>query len=561
MTATTQLSSGQATPERDPRRWFVLAVMSLGTLIVFLDTTVINTALPSIAVDLQASTSQLQWVIDSYVLVLAGLLMLGGSLGDRYGRKKWMAIGLVTFAIGSAIGGLADSIEQLILARGVQGLGAAMVLPATLSIVTNVFDRDERPKAIAIWTAVSGMGIGLGPAVGGYLVEQYDWPASFWIHIPVLFVGLVGLIWVAESKDSRQVGLDIPGAVFGTLGISALVYGVIQGGEQGWTSGIIITAFAVSIVSLALFVQVERTSSSPMLPLQFFKKKDFTGSVLSLGLMFFSGIVLFFFLTQFLQLVQGRSPFEAGMLVLPNAAFIILGSGLGQVAAKRIGPRITLMAAMSIMTIGVLWFTTLDADVSGGQIIAMISVFGFGFGIGAAPLTDMVMAAVPVEDAGVGSAVNDISRELGAALGVATIGSFVSALYRSNISDSLDGEVPGEVVEAAQEGLGAVTFLSQSLPADVAATTVDAANVAFLDAMTTGFWLSAGVLAVGVVLAGWLLPAKMRTVQVEREDGSAGKSAAGESGVGDLGAAGPAADGSAADDLDDEFERTFIETR
>ena len=224
--------------------------MSLGTLIVFLDLTVVNTALPAISVDLGASTSQLQWVVDSYVLALAGLLMLGGSIGDRYGRKRAMTAGLLLFAVGSAAGGLATSVESLITARAIQGLGAAFVLPATLSIVTNTFDRDERGKAIAIWTAVGGMGIGLGPAIGGYLIDRWDWSAAFWIHLPVIAVALIGLIAVPESRDSRHVGLDVPGAITATLGISALVFGIIQGAEAGWTSPLILASFAVAAASL-----------------------------------------------------------------------------------------------------------------------------------------------------------------------------------------------------------------------------------------------------------------------------------------------------------------------
>ena len=225
---------------RDPRRWLILAVMSLGTLIVFLDLTVVNTALPAISLELGASTSQLQWIVDAYVLALAGLLLFAGSVGDRFGRRRWMTFGLLVFALGSVMGGLANDVTALIVARAVQGVGAAFVLPATLSIVTNTFDRDERGKAIAIWTAVGGMGIGLGPAIGGYLIDRWDWSAAFWIHVPVIAVALLGLLAVPESRDPRHVGLDVPGAMTATVGISALVFGIIQGAEAGWTSPLIL---------------------------------------------------------------------------------------------------------------------------------------------------------------------------------------------------------------------------------------------------------------------------------------------------------------------------------
>jgi EmrB/QacA subfamily drug resistance transporter len=502
---------------RDPRRWLVLAVMSLGTLIVFLDLTVVNTALPAISVDLGASTSQLQWIVDAYVLVLAGLLMFAGSVGDRFGRRRWMTFGLLVFGAGSVIGALADDVTMLIIGRATQGLGAAFVLPATLSIVTNTFQRDERAKAIAIWTAVGGMGIGLGPAVGGYLVDRWDWAAAFWIHIPILALALIGQVVVKESRDERNIGLDVPGAITATLGISTLVFGIIQGNESGWTSPLIVGSFAFSAALLGLFIYVERKAAHPMLPLRFFRNRDFTGSVLILGAMFFAGPATFFFLTQFFQIVQGKSPLEAGLLILPNAGAIVLASAIAPPLAKAIGPRRTVMIAMSIMTAAVLILATVSADWSAGIEIATIMLFGFGFGLGMPSLTDMVMASVPVEDAGVGSAVNDVARELGSALGVAVLGTFISGIYRSNVQAELEGQVPDEVVEAATEGIGVVAGALPSLPPDVASVTFEGASAAFIDAMNLGFFFSAAVLASGVGLAAWLLPNQARTDQVLRE--------------------------------------------
>lgn len=398
-TTTSDVIEPRSEVERNPRRWLVLAVMSVGTLIVFLDTTVMNVALPNISTELQASISELQWVLDSYVLVLAGLLLLGGSIGDRFGRRNWMSVGLVLFGAGSVFGALATNIESLIAARGVQGLGAALVLPATLSIITNVFERDERPKAIAIWTAVGGLGIGLGPAIGGYLVDRWDWSAAFWIHLPVIAVALVGQIFVPESRDPRNIGLDLRGALAATGGITALVYGVIQGSEAGWTSVEIVGSFAAAAVLLAAFAAIERSVEHPMLPLHFFKEKDFTGSVVVLGLVFFSGIVMFFFLTQFFQLIQGRSPFEAGLMILPNAGAIVIASGIAQYSLPRVGPRRVVATGVAIMAFGTVLFTGVDATTGTLSLILYIMVFGFGFGLAALPLTDTVMAAVPVEDA------------------------------------------------------------------------------------------------------------------------------------------------------------------
>ena len=510
---------GTETETRDPRRWLVLAVMSLGTLIVFLDLTVVNTALPSISLDLGASTSELQWIVDAYVLALAGLLMFAGSVGDRFGRRRWMTFGLLVFGLGSVIGGLAGDVTMLIIGRAIQGLGAAFVLPATLSIVTNTFGRDERGKAIAIWTAVGGMGIGLGPAVGGYLVDRWDWNAAFWIHIPIIALALLGQIVVKESRDPRNIGIDVPGAITATLGISTLVFGIIQGTEEGWTSPLIIGSFAAAAALLALFVYVENRASDPMLPLRFFKNRDFTGSVVILGMMFFAGPATFFFLTQFFQIVQGKDPLEAGLLILPNAAAIVVASAIAPRLAQAIGPRRIVMLAMSIMTSSVVILTTVSADWGAGIEIGTIMWFGFGFGLGMPSLTDNVMASVPVEDAGIGSAVNDMARELGSALGVAVLGTLISSIYRSNVEEELAGQVPADVVESATEGIGVVAGTLPSLPADVAATTFEGASAAFIEAMNSGFWFSAAILASGVGLAAWLLPDKARTDQVVR-DGS-----------------------------------------
>ena len=511
-------ADGVAVEEGDPRRWLILAIMSLGTLIVFLDLTVVNTALPSISLDLGATTSDLQWVVDSYVLALAGLLMLAGSIGDRYGRRRWMTFGLVVFGAGSVLAAMATDIETLIAGRAVQGIGAAFVLPATLSIVTNAFPRHERGRAIAVWTAVSGIGIGFGPAVGGYLVDRWDWAAAFWIHVPIIGIALLAQAFVPESRDSRHVGLDVPGSITATLGISTLVFGIIQGGEEGWTSPLIVGSFIAAAALLVAFIQIERRAAYPMLPLHFFRNRDFTGSVAIIGIMFFAGPATFFFMTQFFQIIQGRDAFEAGLLILPNAGAIIIASGVATKLIDPLGPRRLVVISVSIMAFATALFTGVDASWSAGYEIFLISLFGFGFGLGMPALTDAVMASVPVEDAGVGSAVNDVSRELGSALGVAIIGTFISSIYRGNVDDQLAGEVPEPVLEAAKEGIGVVAATVPTLPTDVGATAFAGAGQAFVDAMNSGFWLSAAILGVGVAVAAWLLPDEVRAHQVIRDE-------------------------------------------
>ena len=523
-------------PDRDPRRWLVLAVMSLGTLIVFIDLTVMNTALPSISFDLGASTSQLQWVVNSSALALAGLLLLAGSIGDRSGRRRWMTFGLVVFGAGSVVGALSPDIATLIAGRALQGLGAAFVLPATLSIVTNIFERDERGKAIAIWTAVGGIGIGLGPAVGGYLVNQWGWSAAFWIHLPIIAVALLGQVVVAESRDPRHIGLDIPGAITATLGIVALVFGIIQGSEEGWSDPLIVGSFAAAAVLLATFVAIERRVPYPMLPVRFFANRNFTGPTVLIGIIFFAGTVTFFFLTLFFQIVQGRDPFEAGLLILPTAPAIVVASALGPPLAKRFGPKRLVTTSIGLMAVAIAIFTQLNADWSAVTEISVIMFFGFAWGLGMPTLTDSIMASVPVEDAGIGSAVNDVSRELGSALGVAIIGSFISSIYKANIDDRLTGEVDETVVEMAKDG---IAVLASNLPSlgDTGQAAFAEASQAFIDAMNSGFWLNAAVLVGAAAIAAWLLPNRIKADQEQRaptDDDSIEIARSDEPGTGDL---------------------------
>lgn len=516
------LASAPDQPTRsERRRWLVLAVMSVGTLIVFLDDTVVNTALPRISVALHASTSGLQWVIDAYVLVLAGLLLLGGSLGDRYGRKRAMTAGLVVFGLASAGAALSTSIGMLITMRTLQGLGAALVLPTTLSIITNVFPRQERARAIAVWTAIGGVGIGLGPALGGYLVDTAGWSAVFWLQIPIVLAALAGMVVVPDSRDDRRLGLDVPGALLVTAGLTAVVFGIIRGGEAGWSTAPVIGSFAVAAVLLVAFAVVESRASNPMLPMRFFRQRDFTGAVVVIGIVLFAMFVTFFFLTQFFQLVQGRSAFEAGLLIIPTSLAMIVSSGLAAKLIHTIGPRLLALTMTGAMVLGLVLLMGLTVTSTSLQIITALVIFGFGVGLGLPALTDTVMAAVPERDAGVGSAVNDVSRQLGGALGVAVIGSVVNRAYRSNLHRTLGTRLPSTVVQSAAKSIGVATQAARSLPAGPAATLTHAANGAFVDAITGGFVISAVVMIAAVFVAATMLPRRMRTAQAGAGDDAA----------------------------------------
>jgi EmrB/QacA subfamily drug resistance transporter len=494
----------------------VLAVMSVGTLLVFLDDTVVNTALPRISVDLDASTSALQWVIDAYVLVLAGLLLLCGSIGDRYGRKRMMTVGLVMFGLAAAGAALADSTGLLIAMRALQGLGAALVLPATLSIVVSVFPREERAKAIAVWTAVGGLGIALGPVAGGWLIEAADWSAAFWLFIPLVVAALVGMTLVPESRDPRRIGLDVPGAILGTAGLTSLVYGIIRGGEVGWDKGAVLGSFAAAAVLLAGFAVVEARASTPMLPLRFLRERDLAGAVLLIGIVLFAMFVTFFSLTQYFQIVQGRSALQAGLVLVAPAAGMIVGSGVAGKLIHVAGPRVLTLAMVVVVAVPLVVLTGITETTSAGLIAIPLGLFGLGAGLGLPAMTDTVMAAVPERDAGVGSALNDVSRQLGGALGVAIIGSVVNHAYRSNLADRA-GDLDPRVLHAASEGVGVASRVAANLPPDGAAALTRAVNDAYVDAITRGFTVSAAVLVAALVVAATMIPRRMRTAQAQAD--------------------------------------------
>lgn len=509
---------GSDIASKAPRKGLVLAFMSLSTFLIFLDGTVVNTALPAIARDFSAQNSTLQWVVNMYAVILAGFLLVAGSTGDRFGRRKALFAGMVMFGAGAVGAALAESSTVLIAMRGVQGLGAAFALPATLSIITDVFPRGERAKAIAIWTAVGSIGIVAGPALGGYLVDSIGWSAVFWLHVPVVTLAIVGLSVVPESRDSRHRPLDIPGAVLATTGMLTLVYGIIQGGEAGWGSGQIIGAFVGGVALLTAFALVELKSSHPMLPFHYFKRMDFTGSFLVLMLMFLGMVGVFFFLTQYYQFVQDRSALIAGLAITPAGGAMMIGAGISQKSVPKFGPKAVLTGAMLIVISGMAVFSQIEVDTAFWVPALGIILFGLGAGIAMPTVTDAIMASVPVDDAGIGSAMNDLSRELGLALGVAILGSIVTSIYRSDVVDALRGLVPGEAAETIGESIGVVGSITAELPADVALAVTDAANTSFVGALNVGFLGAAGFVGLALLVAAFLIPRRMRSMQAGLSD-------------------------------------------
>src|SRR5215212_4462205 len=327
------MSSTFAPP--DPRRWWTLGVLCLSLMVISLDNTILNTALPTMQRELDASSSQLQWIVDAYMLVFAGLLLTAGSLGDRFGRRRALEAGMLVFGTGALLAALAPSAEVLIASRAVMGIGGALIMPTTLSILTNVFPAHERPKAIGIWAAVAGIGVGVGPAAGGFLIEQFDWTAVFLVNVPIVIAALAAAPkLVPDSKDPKQARLDPVGAVLSTVGLGILTAAIIQAPDWGWTDATILAGFGAAAVVLTAFVAWELTTSSPMLDVRLFRIRRFTGASGAVALVFFSLFGAIFFLTQYLQDVLDYSPLDAGVRMLPVAAGLILG---GPMSAKLAG--------------------------------------------------------------------------------------------------------------------------------------------------------------------------------------------------------------------------------
>lgn len=492
-----------------PQRWRILVVLVLALLVTSIDHTIINVALPQLVEDLGASAADLQWVVAGYTVVFAGLLLTAGSLGDRFGRRRALLVGLATFLAGSVAAAVAGSTEMLIMARCVMGAGGALIMPTTLSILVNAFgDPRERAKAIAVWTAVSGAGIALGPIVGGALMRSFSWSAVFWINVPLLVAALLGGMHVVpDSRDPHATRLDPVGAVLSILGISSLVYAIIQGPEQGWQSARTMTAFAVGTVATALFLAWESRREDPMLDLGLFRHRAFSVASVALAMLFFAMAGAVFLQAQYLQFILDYTPLAAGFALVPAAIGIMLGTGAGAHLGAMAGSRVsvatgTLMAAVGLAVQAALVDGTSYAPTGVGLLL-----FGLGAGIAMPAATDLIMATLPPARAGVGSAVNDTVRELGGVLGVAVIGSVAATAYSSAVRTDL-GAFP-ELTDPARsviaDNVGAALEMSHQVGPRGAEIATLARN-AFVDSMSGALWLAAAAAVVATVLAVVYLP-------------------------------------------------------
>jgi EmrB/QacA subfamily drug resistance transporter len=496
----------------DTRRWLVLGVMCLSLLLIVMDNTIVNVALPTLQRDLDASTTQLQWVVDAYILVFAGLLLTMGSLGDRFGRRGALAIGLAIMGAGSILSSFADDANQLIATRALMGVGGALIMPATLSIITNVFtDRRQRAQAIAIWAATAGAAVAIGPVTGGWLLEHFWWGSVFLVNVPVVVVALVlGQLFVPTSRDPAARPVDVVGALLSIAGLVVLVWGIIEG-PGGWTDPEILGAFALAAVLLGIFVVWERRVRFPMLDMSFFRNPRFSAASAAIMLTFFAMFGSLFLLTQFLQSILGYTPLEAGIRLLPMAAVMMVISPVSAKVVERIGSKIVVATGLSVAAVGLIIASRLTAGASYPQVLTALVVLAVGMALVMPPATESIMGSLPLAKAGVGSAVNDTTRQVGGALGVAVLGSVMSSTYGPRVDDAISGfPVSSEQATAIHDQIGAALRAAGEIGGEPGRMLADVASRGFADGMSTAFIIGAAALALGAVIVALFLPARAR---------------------------------------------------
>ena len=491
------------------RRWWTLAVLCFSLLVIGMDNTILNVALPTIQRDLGATASQLQWIVDAYTIVYASILLTTGALGDRFGRKGILTIGLLVFGFGSVASAFSTSAGELIAFRALAGIGGALIMPATLSILTNVFPAEERGRAIGIWAGVSGIGIVVGPVVGGWLLAHYFWGSVFFVNVPVVIVALIGgYLFVPTSKDPDAPRLDPLGTVLGSAGLGALLYGVIEAPAQGWGDPAVLTGFAAGIVLLIAFVTWELHCTHPMLEVRFFRNPRFSGASIAVTLVFFAMFGSMYFLTQYLQFVLGYTPMVAGAALIPLAAVMMIMSPNTAKITQRVGTKVPVAVGMVIVAAAMALMSRLSVGDSYWFVGIVLALLGLGIATAMAPATESIMGSLPLGKAGVGSAMNDTTRQVGGALGVAVLGSLTAASYHQQVGSSkIVGALPPVAAHAARDSIGGAVEVARHLGPAGHQLVADA-SAAFVHAMSITLLIAAAVALGGAVVAMVFLPAR-----------------------------------------------------
>jgi EmrB/QacA subfamily drug resistance transporter len=505
------LVSPQALEAHPQRRWWAVGVLCCSLAVIGIDNTILNVALPTLVRDLNATTADLQWIVDAYTLVFAGTLLTAGSLGDRFGRRGALSIGLAIFGGASLAASFATDAMTLTLARAVMGIGAALIMPATLSIITNTFiDPRERGRAIGVWAGVSAIGIAIGPILGGFLLEHFWWGSVFLVNVPVAIIALIlGRFLVPTSKDPSASKLDPLGSVLSIVGLSVVLWAIIEGPEKGWSDPTVVGAFVVGLVVLGAFTLWELHSDHPMLDLTFFKRPRFTIASLSITMTFFALSGTMFLLTQYLQFVLGYDALAAGYRMAPIAVVMMTVAPQSPKLAERFGTKRMVVTGFGVSALGLLILAACDADSSYALMFVGLIVLALGFALGMAPATESIMGSLPREKAGVGSAVNDTTRQMGGALGVAVLGSILASGYRAALDADAAGVAlrPGQLNEA-RSSLGGALQVAGSLGSRAGDTLITTAREAFSSGMRVSLIVGAVFVIAGAILSWKYLPAR-----------------------------------------------------
>jgi EmrB/QacA subfamily drug resistance transporter len=503
------------------RRWKTLVVLCTSLLIIIVGNTVLNVALPTMSRpdQLGASNTELQWIVDAYGLVFAGLLFSAGALGDRFGRKGALQLGLLVFASGSLFGAMADSSTQVIAARAIMGAGAAFVMPSTLSILTNVFPSRERARAIAIWAGISGAGAAIGPLASGVLLEHYWWGSVFLVNIPIVALALVfGAMLVPRSKDRTATPLDPLGALLSIVGMSALVYAIIEGPRHGWLSTESLLWFGGAAVALGLFVFWESTTKHPMLDLKLFRNRRFAVASGGITLTFFALFGTFYMLTQYLQFVLEYSPLEAAVRLVPVSLVLMAVAPQTPKLVSRFGADRVASTGLGFVALALALTATFSTHTPYWYLLITIILLGGGMAMTMTPMTTQLMSAVPRDRAGIGSAMNDTTRELGGALGVAVLGSLVTSQYTSGVS-GVAAQFPAQLQDTIEASIGGVHGLIDqgAVPAELAGGLLTTAKNAFVDGFSLAATAGAVIVFVTAIAVRRLLPSDRRNTAVTGE--------------------------------------------
>lgn len=499
------------------RRWWTLVTITLAVIVIGLDNTVLNVAIPTLQRELEATSSELLWMIDAYIVVFAGLLLITGSLGDRFGRARILKLGLAVFAVSSLAAAYSQNAAQLIISRAVMGASAALIMTSTLSIVTDIFPREERGRAIGVWAGVSALGVFLGPVIGGVMLEHYWWGSVFVLNLPVALLTLaLAFVLVPESRDPNAPPLDVPGFVLSMGAIALLVYAFIEAPTRGWTDGVVLGTLAGSLPLGIGFVLWELRTEHPMLDFSFFRNPRFSAGAAGTSLASFARLGLGFGLTQYLQFVQGYSPLEAGWRMLPLALGVFIGAGGSDRLVQRYGTNRVVATGLVILAAAIASLVWWAPDTAYWIVGAILFLLAFALGTIMAPSTDAVMGAVPEEKAGVASAINGVARMVTGAFGAAVIGSVMYTLYSDRIAGAVVG-LPAQAAEAAKDSVGAAIYMAESLPSEVGAPLVEASRGAFTEAFGLSMLIGAGFALLGALVVARFMPPTHLVPETEQE--------------------------------------------